>query len=86
VVRPNTSPAPLLLFPTGVGESKPLFQDSINHLWGRWLPDGKHMVFSGNEAGHGFRSPARCPMRCRQAGLRMDGFGSNARAPAGAPA
>jgi eukaryotic-like serine/threonine-protein kinase len=54
-VRPNTAPAPLLLFPTGVGESKPLFQDSINHLWGRWLPDGKHMVFSGNEAGHGFR-------------------------------
>jgi serine/threonine protein kinase/Tol biopolymer transport system component len=54
-VRPNTAPAPLLVFPTGVGESKPLFQDSINHLWARWLPDGKRMVFSGNEAGHGFR-------------------------------
>jgi eukaryotic-like serine/threonine-protein kinase len=55
VVRPNNSPAPLLLLPTGVGESKPLFQDSINHLWARWLPDGKHLVFSGNEPGHGFR-------------------------------
>jgi len=55
IVRPNTPPAPLLLLPTGVGESKPLFQDSINHLWTRWLPDGKTLVFSGNEPGHGFR-------------------------------
>jgi Tol biopolymer transport system component/predicted Ser/Thr protein kinase len=54
-VRPNSSPAPLLLLPTGVGESKTLFQDSINHLWARFLPDGKHLVFSGNEPGHGFR-------------------------------
>ncbi len=55
VVRPNTPPAPLMLLPTGVGESKVLFQDSINHLWTRWLPDGKTLVFSGNEPGHGFR-------------------------------
>jgi len=55
VVRPNTPPAPLMLLPTGVGESKPLIQDSINHLWTRWLPDGKTLVFSGNEPGHGFR-------------------------------
>jgi eukaryotic-like serine/threonine-protein kinase len=55
LVRPNTAPAPMLLLPTGVGEANPLFQDSINHLWGRWLPDGKHLVFSGNEPGHGFR-------------------------------
>jgi serine/threonine protein kinase/dipeptidyl aminopeptidase/acylaminoacyl peptidase len=55
ITRPNTPPAPLLLLPTGVGESKPLFQDSINHLWTRWLPDGKSFVFSGNEPGHGSR-------------------------------
>ena len=55
LVRPNSAPAPLLLYPTGVGESKVLFQDSINHLWGRWLPDGKTVVFSGNEPGHGPR-------------------------------
>ena len=54
VVRTNVTPAPMLLLPTGVGEAKPLFQDSINHLWGRWLPDGKRLVFSGNESGHGF--------------------------------
>jgi len=55
LVRPNLSPAPMLLLPTGVGEAKPLFQDSINHLEGRWLPDGRSLVFSGNEPGHGFR-------------------------------
>ena len=55
LTRPNTVPAPLMLQPTGVGEASPLSHDSINHLWARWLPDGKHVVFSGNEPGHGFR-------------------------------
>ena len=55
IVRPNTPPAPLMLLPTGAGESKLLFHDSINHLSTRWLPDGKHVVFSGSEPGHGFR-------------------------------
>ncbi|HXY52744.1 MAG TPA: protein kinase [Terriglobales bacterium] len=55
LTRPNTVPAPLMLQPTGVGEASPLSHDSINHLWARWLPDGKHIVFSGNEPGHGFR-------------------------------
>jgi eukaryotic-like serine/threonine-protein kinase len=55
LARPNSTPSPLILLPTGVGEAKPLTHDSINHLWGHWLPDGKRLVFSGNEAGHGFR-------------------------------
>ena len=38
---PILTPAPLILLPTGVGEAKPLTHDSINHLWARWLPDGK---------------------------------------------
>ncbi|HUC30136.1 MAG TPA: protein kinase [Candidatus Acidoferrum sp.] len=54
-VRPNAAPSPILLLPTGVGEARPLFQDSLNHLRARWLPDGKRLVFSGNESGHGFR-------------------------------
>ncbi len=53
--RPNTVPSPLVLMPTGVGEAKPLTQDSINHLNARWLPDGKRFVFSGNEPGHALR-------------------------------
>ena len=55
LARPNVTPSTLVLLPTGVGEAKPLTHDSINHLWARWLPDGKRLVYSGNEAGHGFR-------------------------------
>jgi Tol biopolymer transport system component len=32
-----------------------LTQDNINHFQARWLPDGKRIVFSGNEPGHGIR-------------------------------
>jgi Tol biopolymer transport system component len=50
-----------MLQPTGVGEASPLSHDSINHLWARWLPDGKSVVFSGNEPGHGFRLYVESP-------------------------
>jgi eukaryotic-like serine/threonine-protein kinase len=55
LARPNITPSPMVLLPTGVGEARPLTHDSINHLWGRWLPDGRNVVFLGNESGHGFR-------------------------------
>ena len=55
VARPNTAPAPMFLLPTGVGEAKLLTQDSINHVRVRWMADGKRLVFTGNEAGHGLR-------------------------------
>jgi len=61
LARPNITPSPLVLLPTGVGEAQPLSHDSINHLWGRWLPDAKRIVFSGNEAGHGFRLYVESP-------------------------
>ena len=55
IARPNSSPSPLILLPTGVGEAKTLSQDSLNHIRVRWLADGKRLVFTGNEAGHGVR-------------------------------
>jgi eukaryotic-like serine/threonine-protein kinase len=61
LARTNVFPSPLLLLPTGVGEAKPFSHDSINHLYGQWLPDGKRLVFSGNEAGHGFRLYVESP-------------------------
>src|SRR5207302_1092157 len=61
LARPNVIPAPVLLLPTGVGEAKPLIHDSINHLLARWLPDGKELMFSGNESGHGFRLYVESP-------------------------
>src|SRR5271169_6171121 len=53
IIYTPSSPQQLRLLPTGAGESKPLTNDSINHQWAHWFPDGKRFVFSGNEAGKG---------------------------------
>ena len=49
------APVQLFLLPTGAGEVKPLTHDNINHLWTRWVADGKRLLFSGNEPGKGVR-------------------------------
>ena len=49
------SPEQLRLLPTGAGETQTLTNDSINHQWARWLPDGKRFIFAGNEPSHGVR-------------------------------
>ena len=54
VVTP-IAPGQLRLLPTGAGETQSLTTDSINHQWARWFPDGKRLVFSGNEPGRGVR-------------------------------
>ena len=71
--RSTTTPAPLFLLPTGVGEAKPLSHDSINHLNGSWLPDGKQLVFSGNEAGHGFRLYVESPGEAKPRPISPEG-------------
>lgn len=53
--RPNSTPSPLLLYPTGVGEAQKLKDDGLNHIGAVFLPDGKRLVFSGTEPGHGVR-------------------------------
>jgi dipeptidyl aminopeptidase/acylaminoacyl peptidase len=55
VAQTQDSPAQLILLPTKAGDSKPLTHDSINHAWARWFPDGKRVLFSGNEPDHGVR-------------------------------
>ncbi|MGA7907078.1 MAG: WD40 repeat domain-containing serine/threonine protein kinase [Candidatus Sulfotelmatobacter sp.] len=55
LARQNTDPAPFTLLPTGVGETKPVKDDGLNHNGAAWLPDGNHIIFSGIEAGHGIR-------------------------------
>jgi len=55
VAQTQDSPAQLILLPTKAGDSKPLTHDSINHAWARWFPDGKRVLFSGNEPNHGVR-------------------------------
>ena len=53
--RLNVTPSPLVLYPTGVGEAKPLKNDGLNHVVVAFLPDGKRFVFTGTEPGHGLR-------------------------------
>jgi Tol biopolymer transport system component/predicted Ser/Thr protein kinase len=55
LARQNSSPGTLALLPTGVGETKPIRADGLNHTGAAWLPDGDHIVFSGIEPGHGAR-------------------------------
>jgi len=45
----------LRLLPTGAGEPTDLTHDKINHQWVHWFPDGKRLLFTGNEAGKGTR-------------------------------
>jgi eukaryotic-like serine/threonine-protein kinase len=49
------------LLPTGAGQMKRLDRGSIQQYRHgmHWMPDGRHIVFSGNEAGH----PVRCFMQ-----------------------
>jgi eukaryotic-like serine/threonine-protein kinase len=55
IVQTPRSPEQLRLLPTGAGEGQSLTNDAINHQWARWFPDGKRLVFSGNEPDHGVR-------------------------------
>jgi len=53
-----TKPAkggPLSLVPTGAGESRQLTHDDISYGVVRWLPDGKQLLATGIESGHGAR-------------------------------
>jgi len=55
IAQPPGDPAQLKLLPTGAGEARALTNDNINHMWARWFPDGKRIVFSGNEPDKGIR-------------------------------
>ncbi len=53
-----TKPAkggPLSLVPTGAGEARQLTHDAVSYGGARFLPDGKRLLASGIESGHGTR-------------------------------
>jgi eukaryotic-like serine/threonine-protein kinase len=54
VARPAKG-GPLMLVPTGAGESKQLTHDAVAYEAARFLPDGKQLLAWGIEAGHGGR-------------------------------
>src|SRR5260370_39296930 len=41
--------------PLGMGETRPLTNDSSNSYEAHWLPDNTHFVFAAQETGHGVR-------------------------------
>jgi len=45
----------LLLVPTGAGEPRVLLEGSMNIQWGSFTPDGRRIVFTAIEPGHGPR-------------------------------
>jgi dipeptidyl aminopeptidase/acylaminoacyl peptidase len=56
LVASLTSPAHLVLLPTGAGDPKPLPPGSVAQFhWGSFFPDGQRIAFTGNEAGKGPR-------------------------------
>jgi Tol biopolymer transport system component len=55
VLGSSRAPSQLVLLPTGTGEARPLTHDAIHHQGAAWTPDGKRVVFVGNEPGHRIR-------------------------------
>lgn len=51
----TSTPAQIVLLPTGAGDARQLTHDKIYHSWARWLPNSKGFVFTGTEEGHGAR-------------------------------
>jgi eukaryotic-like serine/threonine-protein kinase len=49
------APSQLVLLPIGTGEAQPLTHDAIHHQGAAWSPDGKRIVFVGNEPSHRIR-------------------------------
>jgi len=50
----RSTPSQIVLLPTGAGEPRPFPKDQIEHangFFGAFLPDGKRIVFNGNEPG-----------------------------------
>ena len=50
-----TSPRTVRLLPVGAGEPRTLAELPFGLVWAAWLPDGKGILLSGGETGHGAR-------------------------------
>jgi len=55
VLGSSRAPSQLILLPTRTGEARPLTHDEIHHQGAAWTPDGKRIVFVGNEPGRRIR-------------------------------
>jgi len=55
-IQQQTSRSQLLLLPTGPGESRTLDLGDMHYESVEWFPDGKRILFTGNQAGRAVRS------------------------------
>jgi serine/threonine protein kinase/Tol biopolymer transport system component len=55
VITQSAKGGALTVVPSGAGQSRPLTHDNISYGVAEFLPDGKHLLASGIEAGHGGR-------------------------------
>jgi Tol biopolymer transport system component len=49
------SPSRVVIYPVGPGEPQTLSEGSIECSWASWFPDGKRILMTGTEPGHGRR-------------------------------
>ncbi len=78
ISQPQGSPAQLTLLPTKAGESRPLTDDGINHVWARWFPEGNRILFSGNEPDHGVRLYVQDVAGGKPQGISPEGVNASA--------
>ncbi|HEX8171368.1 MAG TPA: protein kinase [Thermoanaerobaculia bacterium] len=48
----NQKPSQVVMLPTGTGQPRQITHDRINHRNARWFPDGRAILFLGEEPGH----------------------------------
>ena len=56
ITIPRHAPTQLVLLPTGAGAARPLGSHGLTYVAAAWFPDGKRILASGFEAGHGIRA------------------------------
>ncbi len=56
ITIPRHAPTQLVLLPTGTGAARPLGTQGLTYVAAAWFPDGKRILASGFEAGHGIRA------------------------------
>ena len=78
IAQTQDSPSQLRLLTTGAGEPKDLTKDTINHAWAHWFPDGKRVLFSGNETGKGVRLYVRDPATGKDQPITPEGVNGTA--------
>jgi serine/threonine protein kinase/Tol biopolymer transport system component len=78
IAQSQDSPSQLKLLTTGAGEAKDLTKDTINHSWAHWFPDGKRILFSGNEPGKGTRLYVYEPATAKTQAITPEGVSGTA--------